>query len=220
MGQHQADEKRLLLAGRGACGGRVLRPVPDVEIADMGPDQRASGGGVAAAIVAQQRAVAILRLQRRAARRQRLDLALEARASRRKWRGVVALPGDEGLKPAYAFEAGGRDRDAEFGRLALDRVQPGGLRPPSSSSRLRPRRARSNCPTRAPWPGSMASTKRSRNGAARSPGRRTDCPSPASARRGAASRRTNARTRPGSRSIRWRRSAPSPAVPGLQAEPS
>ena len=54
MREHEPDQQRLLLAGRGAARRRVLRPVPDGEIADMRADQRPPGGRVAGAIVAQQ----------------------------------------------------------------------------------------------------------------------------------------------------------------------
>ncbi len=50
MRQHQPDEERLLLAGRGARGRRVLRSVADGEIAEMRANERAPGGGVAGAI--------------------------------------------------------------------------------------------------------------------------------------------------------------------------
>ena len=58
---------------------------------------------------------------------ERLDLALEGEPSPGKGRGVVPLGGDQGLEPAHAFEPRRGDRDAEFGRLAFDRVQPGGV---------------------------------------------------------------------------------------------
>ena len=52
MGEHQADQQRLLLAGRGLRGGRPLGAVPDQEVGDMRTDQRATGSGVAAPAVA------------------------------------------------------------------------------------------------------------------------------------------------------------------------
>ena len=129
MGEREAHQQRLLLAGRGAGGRRVLGPVPDREIADVRADQRAAGGGVAAAIVAQERAVAVLGVERRAARDERLDLALERQPRPGKGRGIVALGPDQRLEAAHAFEPRRRDRDAELGRLALDRVEPGGVAP-------------------------------------------------------------------------------------------
>ena len=66
MGEREADDQRLLLAGRGSRGRRLLRPMPDQKIAEMRADQRASRRGVAAAIIAQARPVAVLRLERRA----------------------------------------------------------------------------------------------------------------------------------------------------------
>ena len=109
-----------------AAGG-VLRPVPDDEIADMRADQRPPRGGVAAAIVAQDGAIAVLGFQRRPVDQERLHLALKREPRQGKGRGIVALGLDQRLEPAHAFEPRRGDRDAELGRLALDRVEPGGV---------------------------------------------------------------------------------------------
>ena len=60
-------------------------------------------------------------------RREALDLALQRQIGPRKGRGVVALQRDHRLEPGHAFVARRRDGDGEFGRLALDRVQPMGI---------------------------------------------------------------------------------------------
>ena len=65
MGERKPDDQRFLLAGRRCSGRRLLGPMPDQKIGKMRPDQRAAGGGVAAAIVAQGLTVAVFRRQRR-----------------------------------------------------------------------------------------------------------------------------------------------------------
>ena len=49
MGQDQAEQQRLLLAGRAARGRLLLDDVGDGEILPMGADEGSTGGGVAAA---------------------------------------------------------------------------------------------------------------------------------------------------------------------------
>src|SRR3984957_494540 len=95
----------------------------------MRPDERAASGGVAAAIVAQARPVAVFRRQRRAAAGHSFDLALKRELRPRKGRRIVSLGVDEGVEPAHAVEPRRGDRDAELSRLALDRVEPGGVAP-------------------------------------------------------------------------------------------
>ena len=124
VSEREADEERFLFAGRGGGRRRLLRPVPDHEVAEMGPDQGAAGGGVAGAVVAEDRAVAVLRRQRRPASGHRLDLALERKLRPGKRRRIVALGGDQRFEAAHAFEPSRGDGDAEFGRLALDRAKP------------------------------------------------------------------------------------------------
>src|SRR5438552_1733604 len=50
VGQNEANEQRLLFAGRGLGGGNLLVRVSDEEIGKVRPFERAAGGGVARAI--------------------------------------------------------------------------------------------------------------------------------------------------------------------------
>ena len=127
MGEREPHDQRLLLAGRGGGGGSLLRPVPDQKIGKMRADEGTPGRGVAAAVVAQARPVAVLRRERRPVVGHRLDLALKRELRPGKGGGIVALGGDQRLEPAYAIEPRRGDRDAELGRLALDRVEPLGV---------------------------------------------------------------------------------------------
>ncbi len=109
----------------GACFG----PCQTARSERCGPIERAAGQGVAAAIVAQTRPVAVFGHERGPALDRRLDLALKRKLRPGKGRGIVAPGGDQPLEPAHAVEPGRGDRDPEFGRLALDRVEPGSVAP-------------------------------------------------------------------------------------------
>ena len=52
MGQHEADQQRLLLAGRGVGGRDVLGGIDDREVGQVRSVERAASGGVAGAVVA------------------------------------------------------------------------------------------------------------------------------------------------------------------------
>ena len=93
----------------------------------MGADCRSPRGRVAVAIVAQNAAITVLGLDRGTAGGERLDLSVKGEAGPRKWRRVIPLGRDQGLEPAHALKPGSGDRDAEFGCLAFDRVEPGGV---------------------------------------------------------------------------------------------
>ena len=188
VGEHQPDQQRLLFAGRGARGGASLGPCQTTRSPTCGPTSVRPCGGVAAAIVAQDGAVAVLGIQCRACGDQGLDLALEARASPRE----------------RATHRRGRRRSAP---RAGSRIRAAPRRP---RRRARPPRARSRrakrryervaaaffeqavAPAQRPLElsdprshGSGRSPARSGRGtaAARSPGPRTANPSKASARR-------------------------------------
>ena len=60
--EDEADEERLLLAGRAALRRHLLRAVADEEIGEMRPEEGASGSGVARALGAKERAIAVLDL--------------------------------------------------------------------------------------------------------------------------------------------------------------
>src|SRR3984957_4911536 len=95
----------------------------------MRADERAPRPGVAAAIVAQARSIAVFRGGGRPALGHGLDLALKREPSPGKGRGIVALGGDKRFEPADAVEPRRGDRDAELSGLALDCVEPCGVAP-------------------------------------------------------------------------------------------
>ena len=75
MGENEAGQERLLLAGRALAGLEPFRAMAHDEIARMRTDEGAPGGGVAAAVLGEHRAVAVLGGERRHAGDQRLDVA-------------------------------------------------------------------------------------------------------------------------------------------------
>ena len=128
----------------------------------MRADQRAPRRGVAAALVAQQRAIAVFGVERRRSGRQRLDLALQRQLGPGERRGVVAIARDHRLEAVDAFEPRRGDGDAEFGRLALERVEPGRVARALLEQPVAAAQRALELATRAPWWGSIASTSRSR----------------------------------------------------------
>src|SRR5690348_15257746 len=77
MRQYEPDQERFLFPGRGFRGGDILCHIEDFEVAQMRPIERASGCGVAAAIIAQDRAVAFLDFACRMVRNKFLDPAID-----------------------------------------------------------------------------------------------------------------------------------------------
>ncbi len=129
MREHESDEQSLLLSGRGDRRWRILRTVPDRQIADMGTDRRSSGCCVSAAIVPQNPAIAVFGFDRGFAGGKRLELPFEREPRPGKWRGVVPIGRNQRFEPAQAFVSRRRDCDAEFRHLAFDRIEPGGVAP-------------------------------------------------------------------------------------------
>src|SRR5208337_3219856 len=127
MRKHESEKQSLLLPGRGARRRRILRTVPHREIADMGADRRPARGCIAAAVVAQYSAIAILGRDCRAIRDERFNLSFKRQPGPRKGRGVVPLGRDQRREAAHAFEPRRGHCDTEFGGLALHRVQPRGI---------------------------------------------------------------------------------------------
>ncbi len=84
--------------------------------------ERAAGGGIAGAIVAQHGAVALLDLDGGMRRDQLLHPAVERDLGRRKGRALAAC--QHGLEPAHRLDAQSGDRDREFGGLVLDGIEP------------------------------------------------------------------------------------------------
>ena len=76
LGEDEADEKRLLLAGRGGAGSDVLRAMPHREIGGLRADKGAAGGAVAGPALAQDGAVAVLGVDGGVRGDERVDLAL------------------------------------------------------------------------------------------------------------------------------------------------
>ena len=176
---------------------RALGAVEDDEVADVRADQRAARRRVAAAAVAEQRAVAILGDQRRVLGGERLDFAFERQRRPGKRRILVAVARDRRGEPVDAFAPRRGDGDAELRRLALQRVEPMRCcaRPLRAGGCGRARRARRRRRARRGWGRSPAPAGRG-TGAARSPDRRTARPWSASARRGGGDRRRRAPRRP------------------------
>ena len=73
LGEHQADEQRLLLAGRAGLRRHLLRRVTNEKIGEMRAEEGAAGGGIARALGGEECAIAILDLAGGAA----VEVALE-----------------------------------------------------------------------------------------------------------------------------------------------
>ena len=124
MGQHEADEERLLLAGRGVGGGDAFRAMHDVEVGEMRPGERAPGRGVARAALAKLAAIAVLDRDRGLLHEHRLHPAVERDLGPGKRRVRVLAGIERALQAAHRLGAPGRDRDPDLGGLVLDRVEP------------------------------------------------------------------------------------------------
>ena len=165
MGEDQADEQRLLLAGRGARRRRCpsARGGPRDRSA-CGPVERAPGGAVARRGSSRSR-IAVVRPRRRAPAcgEQAFRLARRARGrptGKGEARRARRRSGRRGRSTVSARAAATATPSAAISRSTAS--SQARVRRSSSSRRLRERSARSNAPTRAPWPGSIASTSRSR----------------------------------------------------------
>ena len=84
----------------------------------------AAGGGVARAVVLQQRAVAVLDLDRAVVRAAASPSSRRARSRRREIPALLARGGERAGKPGHRFRARGRHRHRDLGGLVLDRVEP------------------------------------------------------------------------------------------------
>ena len=164
MGEHQPDQQRLLLAGRGAGGRRVLRPVPDGEIADMRADQRAAGGGVAAAIVAQ--AARGSGPRRRAPGRSAASASTSpSSASRAQGKGEASSRSaaiSASSRLTHSSRAAATATPSSAASRSIASSQRGVAPPPRAAGCARATRARTGRPARR-GSGSIASTNRSRN---------------------------------------------------------
>ena len=124
MGEHQPDQQRLLLAGRGAARLALLGAMQYDEIAGLRPDQGASGGGVAGAIVAQQGAVESSASSAGRSAIRRSISPSSAMSAQGKGEFVVASGGDHRGEPLHGLAASGGDGDGQFGDFALGGVEP------------------------------------------------------------------------------------------------
>ena len=108
MGEDEADQQRLLLAGRGQSGGLALAEMGDGEIGAVRPRQRAAGGGVA-----------------RAARPRGRPPAPPSSASAARANGPSGAAASR--SPSAADRGGARfgDRGAMLGHPGFERRQPG-----------------------------------------------------------------------------------------------
>ena len=123
MGQHQPDQKRLLLAGGGVARRHVFGRVDHLQIGEMGTIQRAAGRGVAGAAGAQDLAIAILDSGRGLVDQRILHPAIEHDLCRRKGGSLPAFA-QHRRQPRHGLAAGGGDRYRKLGGFALDRVAP------------------------------------------------------------------------------------------------
>lgn len=127
MREHQADEQRLLLAGRATLGLDVLFPVADQEIAAVRPVQRAARGRIAGTALGEHCQISLFEFKGGNAGTV-IEKAGERQACGRK--GPIApAPLDEGREQAEHLLTGKRHGDAEPGHFALDGRQPGGIGP-------------------------------------------------------------------------------------------
>ncbi len=94
------------------------------EIGKVGPIERATGGGVAPAIVSEHRAIAVFHLDCGLKRNEPFHPAVERNLGRGKGRGHVLARGKRGLQPADGFDPQRRHRDRKLGRFVLDGVEP------------------------------------------------------------------------------------------------
>ena len=164
MRQHQADEQRLLLAGRGFGGGDALACMDDGEIGEVRAVERASGGGVARAIVAQGRTVAILHLDGRVKRAPAVPSSRRARWLRRERPrpGLCERQARLCSRSTVSTRSAVTATASSAVSCSIASSQCGSGRG-SSSRRLRERSARSSALTRDMCSASTASTSRSRN---------------------------------------------------------
>ena len=124
MGQHEADQQRLLLAGRGGRRRHVLGAVAHDEVAGLRPRQGAPGRTVPRAAAREGEAEAILRLDRRPDRDEVVEVAFEPQRRPRERLRVVARLVDQPIQAFRGLAAGKSHGDPEFGDLALDRIEP------------------------------------------------------------------------------------------------
>ena len=108
---------------RARVGG--FRAVPHDEVGEVRADRRAPRRGVPGAGIAQEPAIAILRLERRARSHQGFDRAVERHIGPGKGRSLIAMLADEGREARHRLVSGRRDSDPERRHLAFCGVCPG-----------------------------------------------------------------------------------------------
>jgi len=121
--EDEADQQRLLFAGRGVAGRHLLRRVDHLQVGQMRAIEGAAGGGVAHPVAAQQGAVAVLHRGCGLAEQRVLHPAVERDLRGRKRRGL-APRAQHRCELDGRLPARGRDGDRELRGLPLDRIAP------------------------------------------------------------------------------------------------
>ena len=123
MRQDNADQQRLLLAGRREFGRHVLRLVAHGEVGAMRSLQRAPGGAVAVAPIGQRAAIDLLDFDRRHDMDQLFQRALQCQHRLRE--GTFGgKTGDHRRQQPHHFGPRRRDGHGGLGHLRLDRLEP------------------------------------------------------------------------------------------------
>ena len=86
MRQHQTNQQRFLLSGRGLGGCYIFAGMADRKIAEMRAIESAAGRGIARAILAQESTVTILNFHRWILGNEHFHPAVESKLSCRKLR--------------------------------------------------------------------------------------------------------------------------------------
>ncbi len=162
MGQDETDQECLLLAGGGRGRRHVLGAVTHDEVGGWRADEGAAGRTVAMAPLHQRPPETVLGLQGGPDRDEVVEIALKTDRRPGEGRGIVPGLGDEPVQALRGLAAGERHGDAEFGHLALDRVEPAGVVRALVEQAVARAQGRSIAETRAPWLASTARTSRSR----------------------------------------------------------
>ncbi len=109
-------------------GRHVLGRMADEKVGAVRADERAAGGGILAALVAEESAGSAPRLRRRQIRRGRPRGCRRARSQPPGTASGRRRPAIMAAASADPFAPRGGDGDAELGHLRLDRIEPGRIR--------------------------------------------------------------------------------------------
>ena len=123
MGEDEADQQRLLLAGGRLRRRRRLFGKDHRKIAAMRSLERPPGGAVAGAGLRQGIAIGVLALARRAAEIAGFEIAGKSQRGKRKAGAVDRLAGNAVGQKSDRLGAGDGDSERLFGKLRLDGVK-------------------------------------------------------------------------------------------------